>query len=343
MIQAKVKRILAAAILSAFAFAAYAEDAPVYEVDNYPPPFDGQALDAPVDAPAPPPAAFSGGLTPEVSSTAPSRAAAPREPDAPSAVIPAPPPRPLSMEQRVQRAEQQIKNLHQSGSSAKAEELQKEVQSLRGQLEEMSHQVQQMQSQQKAMYADFDKRLAEAQTVKAPIPTANNDVAPTVNAAMIKPAVKASARRLPIATPAASTKPVAHGQPNAAEEQQIYQTAYDLIKAKKYNDAIVTLQKMLQKYPSGPTAANAHYWLGELYGLLNKNEQSASEFSLVVKKYPGSSKASDAQLKLGLIYVGQFKWNDAKTTLKGVVTRYPGTASARLASEQLKQIKKAGH
>ena len=45
-----------------------------------------------------------------------------------------------------------------------------------------------------------------------------------------------------------------------------------------------TLQKMLHKYPAGQFAANAHYWLGELYGLLNKNNQSADEFATVVKK-----------------------------------------------------------
>src|SRR5256885_87257 len=105
----KVKRILAVAVLSSFALVAYADDAPVYEVDNYPPPFDGQSLDtpSPVDAPASP--ASSGGLTAEVSS-APSSQAAPRES---SYVVPPPahipPPRPLTFEQRIQRAEQQIK------------------------------------------------------------------------------------------------------------------------------------------------------------------------------------------------------------------------------------------
>ena len=111
----------------------------------------------------------------------------------------------------------------------------------------------------------------------------------------------------------------------------------------RYNDAIAALQKMLQKYPTGQFAANAHYWLGELYGLLGKSAQSAVEFDAVVKNYPDSPKVSDAQLKLGLIYTAQFKWPEAKTTFKKVINHYPGTASARLAAEQLKQIKEAGH
>ena len=78
-------------------------------------------------------------------------------------------------------------------------------------------------------------------------------------------------------------------------------------------------------------------------GLLNKNEQSAAEFSQIINNFPNSPKVSDASLKLGLIYVGEFKWTEAKNIFKKVVKLYPGTASARLATEQLKQIKQAGH
>ena len=97
---------------------------------------------------------------------------------------------------------------------------------------------------------------------------------------------------------------------------------------------------MLKKYPSGQFAANAHYWLGELYGLMGKNDQAVTEFGAVVQNYPDSPRVSDAQLKVGLIYAAQFKWSDAKSSFKKVINRYPGTASARLAAEQLKQIKK---
>src|SRR5690606_20544436 len=114
-------------------------------------------------------------------------------------------------------------------------------------------------------------------------------------------------------------------------------------KAKKYNDAVTVLQEMLQKYPSGQFASNAHYWLGELFGLLNKNDQALTEFGTVVKSYPSSPRVSDAQLKVGLIYASQLKWKDAKLALKSVVNHYPGTSSAKLATEQLSQIKQAGH
>jgi tol-pal system protein YbgF len=211
------------------------------------------------------------------------------------------------------------------------ESLRSEVQSLRNQVEELQHQLQQAQNQQRAMYSDVDKRLSKQQLML----TDSNKDKPTAikQSAGLK---EGSVAKKPV-TAAANVST----QPDAAEEQQIYQTAYDLIKAKKYNEAVSTLQKMLQKYPSGQFAANAHYWLGELYGLLNKNDQSAREFETVVKDYPDSAKVADAQLKLGLIYAGEFKWSDARAAFKKVITHYPGTASARLASEQLRQIKQA--
>jgi tol-pal system protein YbgF len=306
MLLADLRRLLVLAMLLSITLVASADDAPVYDVDNYPPQFDGQ------------PSTASGGA--------------------------------LTQEQRLIRLEQQIKSQQQSGSGARVDTLQTEVQSLRGQVEELTHQLQQVQNQQRTLYSDLDKRLSKqltgANNTPSPLKTDEDSVAPKPTTAVT--ASKAVAQLAPAAnskkissTPIKVKAVASNNQPNVAEEQQIYQTAYDLIKAKKYNEAVTTLQKMLQKYPLGQFAANAHYWLGELYGLLNKNDQSAAEFAAVVKDYPDSSKVADAQLKLGLIYMGQFKYLQAKEAFKKVVLHYPGTASARLASEQLKQLKQA--
>jgi len=240
----------------------------------------------------------------------------------------APPVTALSISDRMQRIEQQMSNLQNSDSVTRVDSLQDQVQTLRGQVEQLTHQLQQLQNQQKAM--------AETK------PAAVNDQA-----------ADNPANDLPVATPSmgnASVKPVsiktskaAASQPNMAEEQQIYQTAYNLIKAKKYNDAVLALQGMLKKYPTGQFASNAHYWLGELYGLMAKNDLALAEFKLVVEMYPDSPRVSDAQLKVGLLLASQSKWPEAKLALKKVINRYPGTPSARLAAEQLKQIKIAGH
>ncbi len=349
MMKTILKRSFFVAILASVAITAFAEDAPVYDVDNYPPQFDGQ----------------SDGGTPAPAAPRPAQKVEAQE-DQTSQPL-----QPLSLDQRVSRLEQQANNSLHSDASTKLQDAQTEIQSLRGQVEELTHQLQTLQAQQKKMYSDIDKRLSRkgGAAAAAPAATALNqnqsdanfdasDSDADNNADSDTPAdtIKTSKTKLALPPSAVGstdkvlgtsddTKSVASAdaQPNNAEEQQIYQSAYNLIKAKKYDQAAKALQKMLQKYPSGQFAANAHYWLGELYGLMGKNDQAVTEFTSVVTNYPDSPKLADAQLKLGLIYAAQFKWPDAKTAFKKVVSTYPGTSFARLASEQLKQIKQAGH
>lgn len=267
----------------------------------------------------------------------------------------------MSTDARLKQVEQQLNKLQAKDLSARTESLQTQVQNLRGQVEQLSHQLQQLQEQQKSLALDVDRRLNErAKAASSGNSLDNTDTtgltaSPQVMKSARKPtskiATKSSTKtdseltgtRPLVKETADATASATSDQPNVAEEQQIYQTAYNLIKSKKYTEAVDTLQKMLKKYPSGQFASNAHYWLGELYGLLGKNDQALNEFSLVVKTYPDSPRISDAQLKIGLIYATQSKWTDAKSTFKKVINRYPGTASARLASEQLKQIKQTGH
>lgn len=314
MLSVHKKRLLTLLVLCSIHFTAFADDAPVFDVDNYPPQFDGEPVAATATPTASAPEARSEESTTQT----------------------------LTQDQRVKRLEQQIKNLTHANSSSKIDSAQAEIQSLRGQVEELTHQLQQAQNQQRLMYTELDKRLNQTTSEKKPAPATpalspsdDEEVAPKKSLTTV-----AAKTPVPTTTKKTTTTPT-NEQPNVAEEQQIYQTAYDLIKAKKYNEAVNTLQKMLQKYPSGQFAANAHYWLGELYGLLNKNDQSAGEFEKVVKNYLDSPKLADAQLKLGLIYAAQFKWPEAKSAFKKVVSTYPGTASARLASEQLKQLKQS--
>ncbi len=324
------------AALIGIAMPVMAESAPVYDADSLPQQFDNGAEQG-QDLPPPPLPSQDGSFGSGNG----------------GAQLPAPSPQssqPMSLEQRVRRAEQQINNMQNTDSSTRVDSLQNQVQTLRGQVEQLTHELQQLQEQQKSMYADLDKRLTQlksgavATSVNKTNPMDEVEVLPSPAAAKIAAKKKAQP---PVSAEDSEANAAAGltaaNQPNVAEEQQIYQTAYDLIKAKKYDQAVKTLQGMLQKYPSGQFASNAHYWLGELYGLLGKNDQALTEFSNVVQNYPESPRVSDAQLKIGLIYASQMKWPDAKSAFKKVINRYPGTTSSRLASEQLKQIKQAGH
>jgi tol-pal system protein YbgF len=340
MLKNFLKQTFVVAVLSSFATFSYAEDAPVFDLDSMAQQFDGQP-ETPLNQVPP------SEQDPMVSQQAPPAEQPMIKPDQPIEKAEQPlikPDQPIEkVEQQsviksdhpIERAEQgtiksephPIAKAEPAGKEAgKVNQLQNEVQTLRGQVEELTHQLQQLQTQQKTMYADLDKRVT---TTKKPSE---------------EEARKALTEKANDPSKALAPKPVdTYPQPSAAEEQQTYQTVYEMIKAKKYNEGIAALQKMLQKFPSGAFAGNAHYWLGEVYSLAGKFEQSANEFSIVVKNFPNSSKVSVSQLKLGTIYASQSKWSDAKSAYRKVINQYPGTASAHLASQQLKQIKLAGH
>lgn len=335
--------VLATAMLSSIAVSAYAESAPVFDVDAVQQQFESGDQ---ADYPPPPPPSQEGAFVPM--NPAASAASSPRQELAtatPSGTT----------AQRLRKVEQQLANMQNAESPARMDSLQEQVQSLRGQVEQLTHQVETLQSQQKAMYNDLDKRVSggdQDKNLKRSLdagvsdngtetdPTKTNGKSAKISSA--KQTVKTIVGASPAAAVAAKTNKSAQ-QPDDAEEQAIYQTAYNLIKAKKYNEAVDALQGMLKKYPSGQFASNAHYWLGELYGLMGKNDLALTEFTTVISSFPQSPRVSDAQLKIGLIYAAQSKWADAKLSFKKVISAYPGTASARVASEQMKQIKTSGH
>lgn len=350
-----------------FTTSVFAESAPVYDADSLPP-FDQGADQTQSDLP-PPPAPRqesrateqeAGGFVPlsdQDFSASESRSELPRK--APNQA--AAPAAAGSTTERLRRLEQQVNNIQTSEKNTKLDSLESQNQALRSELDQLNHQMQQLQKQLKAQTAAASPKNTESASAE----TSANQVPGAATASVERAAADVNKKSVTETKSAKASKPVKaaspkasdagqeesrapqtspdDAQPNVQEEQQIYQTAYKLIKSKKYAEAISSLKEMLKKYPSGQFASNAHYWLGELYGLSGKNDQALSEFSIVVKNYSESPRVAEAQLKVGLIYASQSQWSEAKTALKKVVTHYPGTTSAKLAAEQLKQIKQVGH
>jgi tol-pal system protein YbgF len=321
-----VKIIGAAACISMTA-PVFAESAPVYDADAV------QQDDSAGDQGQylPPPPAPEASAAQDAGSTF-----VPVQSNVASAA-PATSPQSLSMDQRMQRLEQQVNNMQGSDAAQRIDSLQAQVQALRGQVELLTHQLEQLVKKPTAANTNAADGTVTADNSDANnLPVATPTLAKTADNKPVKPIVIKTSKKQTVSSES-------NGQPNIAEEQQIYQTAYNLIKARRYTEAVTALQGMLKKYPSGQFASNAHYWLGELYGLMGKNDQALDEFRTVVDNYADSPRVSDAQLKVGLLLASQLKWPEAKSALRRVITQYPGSASARLAAEQLKQIKIAGH
>lgn len=144
----------------------------------------------------------------------------------------------------------------------------------------------------------------------------------------------------PSSASAASSQQPASGSAAASSvaEQQAYKSAFDLLRAGNYDQAIQAFDGFLQHYPGGEYADNAQYWLGEAYYVTQRYSQALQEFQKLEKNYPGSAKLAAGMLKIGYIYDEMGKKDQAEGVLRDLVSRYPNTTAARLARERLQRL-----
>jgi len=224
----------------------------------------------------------------------------------------------------------------------KLQGLQQELQELRGQLEIQAHDLKLLQQQQLSFYKDLDTRVRHDPAAK------NNKIDQTVALPLDSQAMLKTAEEGPKSAPNRSQEihpkpmimPIAtsSARNNPAEEQISYLAAYELVKNKRYTEALPAMQSFAEKYPQGGYTANAHYWLGELY-LVKKDYPSAiTHFETVLSNYPSSSKAAASLLKTGYAFAAFGKKQEAIQRLNQVVKNYPDTTTAKLAKAKLEAL-----
>lgn len=212
----------------------------------------------------------------------------------------------------------------------KIQNLQQEVQELRGQMEVQAHDLKLLQQQQLAFYKDLDSRLSESRRDDS-----KNDLALDIDHE------KKSVPIQKVTLPTAQSKPAQTHHTtnqNPADEQISYLAAYELIEKKQYDAALTAMQAFVQQYPQSGYSANAQYWLGELF-LVQKNYSEAMvHFDTVLQLYPSSSKAAASLLKKGYALAENGQKEAAKQSLNQVVKQYPDTNPARLARAKLETL-----
>lgn len=127
---------------------------------------------------------------------------------------------------------------------------------------------------------------------------------------------------------------------SAGGERELYRDAFDLLKARDYPAARTAFEEMLTHYPQGQFADNARYWLGEIGYVTQDYAAAESQFDRLVTDYPLSSKVPGAMLKLGYLYYEQDQLAEARETLQKVVQGFPGTSEAQLAQGRLERMQR---
>ena len=173
------------------------------------------------------------------------------------------------------------------------QQLQHEVQELRGIVEQQGFEIQTLKQQVKDNYLDLDKRISALPSGATTSSAGSNSVASD------------------------NTNAVAESATSGAEKDS-YDSAYKLLDQNLKDDAIVAFRKHVALYPKGDLAANAYYWMGQIYLTQSQLDLSQEQFATLLKNFPDHRKVPDAKFALGKVYFQQGKKVEAKKIIQEV-------------------------
>jgi tol-pal system protein YbgF len=173
------------------------------------------------------------------------------------------------------------------------QQLQREVQELRGLVEQQNFDMQTLKQQGKDNYIDLDKRISELQSNSASSVSGNS-------AADVSP------------------KPGADALPVSGAEKDSYETAYKMLDQGHKDDALIAFQKHVALYPGGKYTPNAYYWMGQIYLSQSQLESAREQFATLLKSFPEDRKVPDAKFALGKVYFQQGKKTEARKLIQEV-------------------------
>jgi tol-pal system protein YbgF len=192
---------------------------------------------------------------------------------------------------------------------------QQQLDQLRGEIEVLKHTIDQMQSSAKDRYMDLDTRIkALSEEATAKQPSVSNS-APQGTAATTQSA-----------------------QQSAQKDQEAYVDARNKLLSGDHKGAASALEAYLKNYPKGQYAADAHYWLGEVYRIEGDQaslRKAASQFNVLINHYPGNDKIPAALYKLATVNAQQGNTTAAKVALNRILQQFPKSGEASLAKKML--------
>jgi tol-pal system protein YbgF len=199
------------------------------------------------------------------------------------------------------------------------QQLADEVAQLRGIVEQLQYELDLLKSQSKERYIDLDARILdlyrEQETQKTETSVASQ------NDQSNQPALETKA---PLVA--------------SADEQSLYDKAREYMKARDYDLAVNEFDQLTQLYPQSPLAANAWYWLGEIWLVKSKISDAESAFANVLKNFPASTKRADAMYKLAGVYLQTNRKPQAKQLYQKIIEVFPNANATRLAKRKLESL-----
>jgi tol-pal system protein YbgF len=184
---------------------------------------------------------------------------------------------------------------------------QEDLRKLRGQIEQAQHDLETVQQQQRDLYSDLDRRVLVIEN--------------------------GAGGSVPVSSGGATQAP----DVVFADEAAVYGDAFAAMKASRYSDAERGFQTYLAKYPRGPKADSATYWLGEAQYMQQEIEPALKSYQ-AVEKFPESRRLADAMFKVGVCQYDLKAFRNARATWEKVVSTYPESDAAAQARTRIEQL-----
>ncbi len=260
------------------------------------------------------------------------------------------------LEDRVARIERIMDNQSASGITLKMQQLQQEMQELRGLAETQKFEIQKLQRQLRDQYLDIDSRLGTGKDLDTPaagtpgVGTEDTAPAPRPNVALdlsgkdLQPPVGSEALP-PVTAPTTPSSPGAAGIPSlpspettGGNERDAYRDAFELLKQRKYPEAVAAFTDLMRRFPQGQYTDQARYWLADTYYVQRNYPAALTEFDRLVQLNSTSARIPEAMLKIANIQSELDAREQARAAYRLLIAKYPGSTEARLAQTRLQKL-----
>lgn len=193
------------------------------------------------------------------------------------------------------------------------QQMQQEIQTLRGTVEQLSNELELMRKQARERYLDLDTRINQLRG--------------------------GSAAAAPAAAGAEAVEGVAPASASA-DDKTLYDQASELRRQQKFDESIAVMEDLLKRSPDGMYAPYCEYWLGEMYMVVKpvQLDKAKAHFITLIGNHGDHVKVPDAMYKLGKLFASQGEKAKAKATLNELVKKHPDKPAANLAKDLLKTL-----
>jgi len=201
------------------------------------------------------------------------------------------------------------------------EQLRQETQALRGLIEELSYQLSQMSSDQKTRYLDLDQRLGELVRIQK-------------DAVAVKPTQPSPSGVRGGFEPS----PMAQVTAPEVSDQDAYNAAFEMIRERKFDEALMALDSFVQAYPDSKLVLDARFWRGQVFDVLGRDQEAIETFKALTLAAPDYRRILQVKVKLGKLLIKNQDVLNGRKILQEVITESPESVEAGLASRELEKI-----